>query len=155
VATSAKGLESGESGVRTPFIGRNYRVIGAPGYSFGGPHGARRSSTQPTSRPRAFPRYLTAGGYRPSSHPLGYSVLRVALGVGSEPQIRAVASNRTGNATPDALPRCCAIAGARNSDALLRGRGLEEGDYTALCHSAIGVRLPGNVAHPVFITNSV
>jgi hypothetical protein len=36
MATSAKGLESGESGARTIFIGRNYRVIDAPGSFFGG-----------------------------------------------------------------------------------------------------------------------
>ncbi len=94
------------------------------------------------ARASACPRCLTAGGYRPSSHPLGYGVLRVTLGTGSEPQIRAVTSNRTGNATPDALPRCCAIAGERKSGALLRGSGLEDSGCAGLCHLSIGVRLP-------------
>src|ERR1700674_3862591 len=45
--------------------------------------------------------------------------------------------------TPDALPRCCAIAGERRSEALLRRGGLEECGGAGLCHRSIGVRLPG------------
>src|SRR6266446_1730751 len=62
--------------------------------------------------------------------------------------IRGVPSRRNVAAYDLAAPRrpaatrCCAIAGERQSDALLRGSGLEECRCADLCHRSIGVRLP-------------
>jgi len=56
---------------------------------------------------------------------------------------------------PHALPRCCAIAGERGSRRYLAAAVLRSADAQASATARLGSACPGNVAHPVFITNSV